>query len=86
MIQINEDYLETHFDVVEFITEHLTIWEGDDDWSVIFKKYREQGSGGMYLLAKQWTDDFQEKYQNIVWGEELEYYDTLEEFLTNKNK
>ena len=26
-----EEYLEVHFDIVEFITEHLTAYTGDDN-------------------------------------------------------
>jgi hypothetical protein len=80
-----EEYLEVHYDIVRFITEHLTAWEGDDAWSTILKKHETQGGGGIYPLAKQWADEFTEKYKDIVWGEELEYYDTLEDFLTDKN-
>jgi hypothetical protein len=83
---LTEDYLETYFDVVEFITEHLRGWEGKDNWSTILKKHEVQGKGGMYLLAKQWTDDFIEKYKNEVWSETLDYNDTLEEFLITQNK
>jgi hypothetical protein len=77
-----ENYLETHFDVVAFINYQLETYVDNQ----VYKRHEAQGSGGMYLLAKQWTDEFTEKYKNIVWGEELEYYDTLEEFLNNKNK
>lgn len=78
--------LEVHYDIVEFISEHLTAWKGDDAWSTILKRYEEQGRGGMYELAKEWTDIFMRDYKDVEWGEELEYYDTIEEFLTNKNK
>lgn len=82
-----EDYLETHFDVVEFIIGHLTAWEGKDNWSTILKRHEIQGSGGMYELAKEWTDKFTEQYKNVAWGEgSLDYYDTIEEFLTQQNK
>jgi hypothetical protein len=80
-----EDYLETHYDIVEFITEQLQEYVGGYNWSNILKRYEEQGSGGMYLLAKEWCDEFTEKYKDVVWGEELEYYETLEEFLNLKN-
>ena len=79
------DYLEAHFDVVQFITDCLDI-DFDNFTNVISKRHFEQGSGGMYELAKEWTDEFTEKYKDVAWGEELEYYDTIEEFLTNKNK
>ena len=83
----DNDYLETHFDVVQFITGCLDSQGGDDRLTnVIVKRHFEQGSGGMYELSKEWTDEFTEKCKNVAWGEEIEYYDTIEEFLTNKNK
>lgn len=45
-----------------------------------------KGTGGLYELAKEWTDKFTEQYKDVAWGEEIEYYDTIEEFLTQQNK
>lgn len=81
-----EEYLEVHFDIVEFITEHLIAWKGDDAWSTILKRYEEQGRGGIYELAKEGTDIFMRDYEGVNWGEELEYYEVMETFLNNKNK
>ena len=81
------DYLEAYFDTVQFITDCLDRQCGDDRLAnVVSKRQYEQGSGGTYELAKEWTDEFTEKYKDVAWGEEIEYYDTIEEFLTNKNK
>lgn len=77
-------YLEAYFDIVQYITREL-----DNHYemiTVISKRKYEQGSGGMYELAKEWTDEFTEKYKGVAWGEEIEYYDTIEEFLTQQNK
>ena len=84
----DSNYLEVYFDTVQFITDCL---DNEMDYgtirNVVCKRQIEQGSGGMYELAKEWTDEFTEKYKDVVWGEDdLEYYDTIEEFLTNKNK
>ena len=79
-----EDYLEAYFDIVQYITREL-----DNHFemiTVISKRKYEQGSGGMYELAKEWADEFTEKYKDVAWGEEIEYYDTIEEFLTQQNK
>ena len=82
-----DDYLETHFDVVAYITDHLNnYWDGLANDTVIIKHYESWGSGGMYDLAKEWTDIFMRDYKDVEWGNELEYYDTIEEFLSNKNK
>jgi len=81
-----EEYLEVHYDIVEFISEHLIAWKGDDAWSVILKRYEEQGRGAMYELAKEWTDIFMRDYEGVNWGEEIEYYDVIELFLKDKNE
>ena len=80
-----EEYLEVHFDIAEFITEHLSLYGSDDNWSIILKRYEEQGRGGMYQLAQEWTDIFMRDYDGINWGEEVEYYDVMEMFLKDKN-
>lgn len=80
-----EEYLEVHYDIVEFTSEHLTAWKGDDAWSIILKRYEERGRGGMYELSKEWTDIFMQDYENIEWGVDLEYYDTIEDFCQTKN-
>lgn len=79
-----EGYLETHFDVVGFIiAERQTDYDTN---SKVDLTIREKGLGGLYELAKEWTDEFTEKYKDEVWGEKFEYYDTLEVFLNNKNQ
>lgn len=80
-----EEYLEVHFDIVEFITEHLTAYTGDDNQSTILKHYEQRGRGGMYKLAQEWTDIFMREYDGVNWGEDLEYYDVMEMFLKAKN-
>lgn len=86
-IEKDSDYLEAYFDTVQFITDCLDQVDYSDITTVVCRRNYEQGSGGMYELAKEWTDEFTEKYKDVVWGEDdLEYYDTIEEFLTNKNK
>jgi hypothetical protein len=77
-----EDYLETHFDIVTFINYQLDTHTD----SQVYKVHEAQGVGGMYLLAKEWCDEFTEKYKDVIWGAELEYHDMLREFLTGKNK
>ena len=79
----DSDYLEAYYEVVKFIEYQLENYVD----TVVYKKMNHKGTGGLYELAKEWTDEFTEKYKDVVWGEgDLEYYDTIEEFLTNKNK
>ena len=78
-----EEYLESYYDIVEFITNQIILWDGS---SAVVKRYEEQGRGGMYELAKEWTDIFMRDYEGVNWGEELEYYEVMETFLNDKNK
>lgn len=82
-----EDYLETYYEVVKFIEYQLENYVD----SVPYRQMNHKDIGGLYELAKEWTDKFTEQYKDVVWGEEsdsgaLEYYDTIEEFLTQQNK
>lgn len=74
-----EDYLETHFEMVRHILETEDV-KGTPSYEVS----EVNGFGGLYQLAKEWTDEFQNKYKDTVWGAELDFNDTLEEFLKSK--
>ena len=74
---------ETHFEVVSFITKQLDLYNEN---TTVTKVHQEQGRGGLYDLAQEWTDIFESKYGDVEWGLELEYFDTLETFLTYQNE
>jgi hypothetical protein len=38
----------------------------------------------MYTLSEELTDAFEEEYEGAEWGEKLDYYDTIENFLNTK--
>lgn len=83
----DENFLEIHYDVVSFIEKTLTVWDGvDRKDSKIIQTYETEGQGGMYILAKVWTGLFQNKYPEEPWGETLDYHDTLDLFLEEKDK
>ena len=73
-----EEYLEIHYDIVEAITFDR---EFDNTCTLIGRTVIERGTGGLYELAKELTDKFTSQYKDVVWGEELEYQDTMVEFL-----
>jgi len=75
-----EDYLETHFEIASYIDRKSNAIEDNN----IAKIRYTGGQGALHILAKDWTDEFQEKYKDVVWGEELEYFDELDEFLNDK--
>ena len=44
----------------------------------------EFGMGGKWMLSYRLTNEFHEKYSEVNWGEELDWFDTLEQFLKDK--
>lgn len=84
------EYLETHYLIVEFIEETLNLYFDCNNAfyeveSYITKDYTQRGTGSKFEMARQWTDEFQEKYKDEDWLEN-DWYDTLEVFLNEKNK
>jgi hypothetical protein len=73
-----EEYLEIHYDIVEAITFET---HHDNPCTLLGKIIEEKGTGGLYELSKELTDKFVTQYKDVIWGEELEYQDTMVEFL-----
>jgi hypothetical protein len=78
-----DSWIETHHEIVQEITLRIYSEEPDED-SIVHQRYEEQGTGGMYELAIELTDAFELEYEGAEWGESLNYYDTLENFLSGK--
>jgi hypothetical protein len=78
-----EEYLETHYEIVKEIEY---IHQSDEMYGRVLRVSEEKGFTGLYLLAKELTDLFHSRYKNIVWGMELEWFDTIEEFLKEELK
>jgi len=66
---------------VSYIQSHLRHYM--DDKSLIYDVYAKQGTGGMYELAIDWTNEFEE--QNIGREWDGEFFDEVEEFCYTKN-
>lgn len=80
-----EDWYETHHVIVALVSGVVDDITFDENFNnTIAKRFKEQGTGGMYELAREWTDEFENKYKGIVWGEELEYFDTIYDFFSGK--
>ena len=75
-----QSWIETHYEVVSFITQMLL----NENKDVINKHASEFGTGGMYELAEQWTDEFEAIHINTFW--DGEFFDEIESFLIEKNK
>jgi hypothetical protein len=82
-MNIDEDYLETHYQMVEAITLKMEE-EYPHPENFIVKRSEEQGMGGLWMLAKELTDEFQEKHKDRLW--DGDYFDEIESFLNGKNK
>ena len=72
-----EEYLETHYEIVASFYNH-------QESEVLNEIENNKGRGGMWEYAKQLTDEFLALHEGVVWGEELEWFDELENFLKNK--
>lgn len=70
-------WAETHYEVVCCIQEALT-----DPESIASKRMNEQGTGGMWELAQEITDSFEEKYADREW--ESDWFDTLYPFVNER--
>jgi hypothetical protein len=78
---IDEDYLETFYEMVGFITQVL-VDEYPDPENFIIKRNEEQGRGGLYELAKELTDEFQDLHANRQW--DGDFFDEIRSFLNKK--
>lgn len=77
---------ETHFEVV---CEIRRIW-GDDNFEyknfggVVLERYEAQGTGGLYELAQELTDEFELLNKDREWNGE--FFCEIEGFLKEKLK
>jgi hypothetical protein len=78
-----DSWMETHYEVVQAITLKLSDEDMEED-SALYELLEEEGTAGMYMLSEELTDAFEEEYEGAEWGEKLDYYDTLENFLDQK--
>jgi hypothetical protein len=77
-----ESWAETHFEMVTYISQC------DDETGAIGFASIMGGMGGLYDLAQEWTTEFEQKHQGVEWGkdDDTQYFDTLDEFLNQKNQ
>lgn len=77
-----ESYLETHFEMVSFISHQTDRIDGAENFVTDIAE--TQGTGGLYVLAQKWTDEFELLHKGREW--DGEYFDALDEFFKTKNK
>lgn len=78
-----ESWQETHYEVCTFIGIHLNRWDGALIETVIQQFHYDMGTGGMYDLAEEWADEFENMNIGREWGGQ--FFDEIEQFLHNKN-
>ena len=74
-MEMDEEYLETYFEINMRIAESLLDYNTKD---FVTRRYEQQGRGGMYELAKELTDEFQEIHKDKEW--DGEFFDELDLF------
>jgi hypothetical protein len=75
----NDSCLETYYEVSTFIER-----KADEECGVAYDTICSQGRGGLYTLAKMWTDEFEQLHIDRQW--DGEWLEVLDEFINNKNE
>jgi hypothetical protein len=76
-------WMETHHEIVKVINQIENSYSYDNT-NIVVKTHEEKGLGGIYELAEELTDKFEKENKGVVWGEEIEFFDTLETFIENE--
>ena len=79
-----ESWQETHYEVVAAITTELISYyeRGVFNHELIRRTLTEKGHGGLYELANDLTDEFENLHQGREW--DGEFFETIENFLNEK--
>lgn len=79
-----ESWHETHFEVVQ----RITFMEDNPEANVVSEIEYTGGTGALYELAKDLTDEFEKIHEGKEWGidDDTQYFDAIEEFLNEKLK
>lgn len=73
------EWKETFYEVVVFITE-----TDMDEESEVSRINSTEGTGGLYDLATDWTNEFEKLHKGRIW--DGDFFDALEDFCTRKNR
>lgn len=71
---------ETHFEVVSHVAS-----SSDREGTLAFQRSQQQGMGGLWELAQELTDEFENLHKGNEW-EEGKWLETIWEFLEAKDK
>jgi hypothetical protein len=70
---------ETHFEIVRYL-----ISTEDIEDTISGKRRVEQGIGGLYEIAEELTDQFENSHIGVGW--DGDFFDSLDAFLESKEK
>lgn len=73
-----ESWYEVHHEIVAEISKQNS---SDEPCKVVLDRVSDQGIGGLYELGKELTFKFENQYKGIIWGEELDFFETIELFI-----
>lgn len=76
------NWYETFFEVSSFIEQVLNSYD-DPEHSVINKVQEAEGRGGLYELARKWTNLFEIIHKGKTW--DGEFFEEIEKFLQVQN-
>jgi len=70
---------ETHYNFVETITLGI-----DNNDAMVLEIQEASGHAGLFQLALKLTNEFEQTYKGVAWGEELDWWDTIDAFYKAK--
>lgn len=74
-------WIETYFECTRHIIETV-----NREGSFAYKANEEGGTGALWELSKELANEFEQLNTDVIWGEELQFFDELEEFFNEKQK
>jgi hypothetical protein len=77
-----QSWKETFYEVTSYITSFVMSNQGED--SEIGRVHYSQGTTGLYQLAEEWADEFEQTNKKTDW-EGADFWETIEAWLNVKN-
>lgn len=74
-------WMETHHEIVSAITFSLEFPE-QYVWPLVQNRLSEQGTGGLYELAEELTDEFEKRHEGHEW--DGDWIDAIDDFIKEK--
>jgi len=78
-VPVEREWAETHHEIISFVQDDI---DRENEESIAHLRHQQMGMGGAWELAYDLTTKFTAKYEDEIWGETADWFDTLEEFYT----